>query len=126
MVIFCDPGHESYGLAPASIPVMNQISHLTFKLLCVCVYVCVLVSQLCLIVCDLMDCSPPDSSVPGILHARILDQVAIPSPGDLPNPGIEHASSILQVDSLLSEPQGKPQIRHCCCCYVTSVVSNSV
>ena len=99
MVIFCDPGHESYGLAPASIPVMNQISHLTFKLLCVCVYVCVLVSQLCLIVCDLMDCSPPDSSVAGILHARILDQVAIPFPGDLPNPGIEPGSPALQVDS---------------------------
>ena len=31
-----------------------------------------------------------------------------PSPGDLPNPGIEPRSSALQVDSLLSEPAGKP------------------
>ena len=53
--------------------------------------------------CDPMDCSPPGSSVPGILQARILDQVAIPFPGDLPNPGIEPASSELQADSLLSE-----------------------
>ena len=30
-----------------------------------------------------------------------------PSPGDLPNPGIEPRSSALQVDSLPAEPQGK-------------------
>ena len=32
-----------------------------------------------------------------------------PSPGDLPNPGIEHKSPALQEDSLPTEPQGKPQ-----------------
>ena len=31
-----------------------------------------------------------------------------PSPGDLPNPGIEPRSPALQVDSLPAEPQGKP------------------
>ena len=31
-----------------------------------------------------------------------------PSPGDLPNPGIEPRSPSLQVDSLPAEPQGKP------------------
>ena len=31
-----------------------------------------------------------------------------PSPGDLPNPGIEPMSPALQVDSLPSEPPGKP------------------
>ena len=30
-----------------------------------------------------------------------------PSPGDLPNPGIEPKSLALQADSLLSEPAGK-------------------
>ena len=30
-----------------------------------------------------------------------------PSPGDLPNPGIEPGSPALQVDSLPAEPQGK-------------------
>ena len=30
-----------------------------------------------------------------------------PSPGDLPNPGIEPESSVLQADSLLSESPGK-------------------
>ena len=33
----------------------------------------------------------------------------IPSPGDLPNPGIEPRSPALQVDSLPAEPQGKPK-----------------
>ena len=32
-----------------------------------------------------------------------------PSPGDLPNPGIEPRSPALQADSLRSEPQGKPK-----------------
>ena len=36
-----------------------------------------------------MDCSLPGSSVHGILQAGILEWVAFPSPGDLPNPGIE-------------------------------------
>ena len=31
-----------------------------------------------------------------------------PSPGDLPDPGIEPAPPALLVDSLLSEPPGKP------------------
>ena len=34
--------------------------------------------------------------------------LAFPSPGDLPNPGIEPVPPALQVDSLLSEPPGKP------------------
>ena len=42
--------------------------------------------------CDLMDCSQPGSSVHGILQARILGWVAISSPGDLPNPGVEPGS----------------------------------
>ena len=37
-----------------------------------------LVSQLCPIVCDLMDCSLPGFSVHGIFQARILEWVAIP------------------------------------------------
>ena len=32
-----------------------------------------------------------------------------PSPGDLPNPGIEPRSPTLQVDSLPSKPPGKPK-----------------
>ena len=35
--------------------------------------------QSCLTLCDSMDCSPPGSSVHGILQARILEWVAAPS-----------------------------------------------
>ena len=37
-----------------------------------------LVAQSCLTLRDPMDCSPPGSSVHGILEARILEWVAIP------------------------------------------------
>ena len=35
-----------------------------------------------------------------------------PSPGFLPDPGIESGSPALQADSLLSEPPGKPKPRN--------------
>ena len=35
--------------------------------------------QSCLALCNPMDCSPPSSSVHGILQARILERVAMPS-----------------------------------------------
>ena len=38
---------------------------------------CCLVAKSCLTLCSPMDCSPPGSSVPGILQARILEWVAI-------------------------------------------------
>ena len=49
-------------------------------------------------------CHPMDN-----LQARILEWVAFPSQGDLPNPGIEPRSPALQVDSLPAEPQGEPK-----------------
>ena len=84
-----------------------------------------------------MDCSPPGSFVHGISQARILEWVAIPfsrrwtvalqaplsmgfprqeywsglpfpSPGDLPDPGIEPKSPALQANSLPSEPPRRP------------------
>ena len=42
--------------------------------------------QLCLTLFNPMDCSPPGSSVQGILHARILEWVAMPSPGKSSRP----------------------------------------
>ena len=49
----------------------------------------VLVTQSCLILCNPMDCSPPGSSVHGILQARILEWVTMPSSRDLPDPEIK-------------------------------------
>ena len=39
---------------------------------------CVLVTQLCPTLCNPMECSPPGSSVHGILQARILEWIGIP------------------------------------------------
>ena len=61
----------------------------------------VLVSQLCLTLCNPMDCGPPGSSVHGTLQARILEWGEFPSPGDLPSSGIKPKSPTLQADSLL-------------------------
>ena len=46
----------------------------------------------CSTLCSPIDCRPADSSVHGILHAIILEWFAMPSPGNLPNPGIEPIS----------------------------------
>ena len=113
---------------------------ITLVLLC-------LFPQSCPTLCDPMDCSLLGSSVHGILQASILEWVAFPSPGHLPNPGsnpdlphcrrilyhlshqgsqeywsgwpipspgdlpeagIELQSPALQVDSLPAELPGKP------------------
>ena len=58
-----------------------------------------------------IDYSLPGSFVYGILQARILEWVAFPSPGDLPDPGIEPWSLASQADSLPSEPPEKPHAR---------------
>ena len=61
---------------------VNYVSCLPCDLLlleledCVCVCVC---AQLCLTLCDPMDCSTPGSSVHGISQARALESVAISS-----------------------------------------------
>ena len=50
-----------------------------------------------------MDHSLSGSCVHGILQARILEWVAVPSSRHLPDPGIEPGSPALQADALLSE-----------------------
>ena len=58
--------------------------------MCVCVCVCVCVyAQSCPTLCDPIDCRPPGSSVHGIFQARILEQVAISSSRDLPDPEVK-------------------------------------
>ena len=73
---------------------------------CVCAY-----PQSCPTLCNPLGCSPPGYLVHGIFQARILEWVAIPSPGDLPDPGVKPVSPVtpaLQVYCLPAEPQGKP------------------
>ena len=66
-----------------------------------------LVTKLCLTLCDPTDCSPPGSSVHGISQARILEWVPFPSPGDLPDPGIEPTYA-LAGGFFTTEPPRKP------------------
>ena len=73
-------------------------------------YVKVLVTQLCLTLCNPMNCRLLASSVHGILQVRILEWVAISSPGDLPDPGIEPASPALTDGFFIAEPPGKPSL----------------
>ena len=65
-------------------------------------------TQSCPTLCNPMDCSPPGSSVHGILQAKILEWVAIPFSRDLPDPGVKPGSPTLWADSLPNEPPGKP------------------
>ena len=48
--------------------------------------------QLCLTLCNPMDCSPPGSSVSGFSRQEYWSGLPCPLPGDLPNPGIKPAS----------------------------------
>ena len=68
----------------------------------------VLVSQLFPTLCNPIDCSPPGSSIHGILQARILEWVAIPFSRGSSNPGIKSGFPTLHTDSSLSEPLCKP------------------
>ena len=92
---------------------MSQAREIRYRYLhtdTMCVYVC-LVTQSYPTLCDLMDCSLPVSSVPGILQARILEQVTIPTHWDLSDPGIKLASLVspaLAGSFFIILPLGKP------------------
>ena len=64
-----------------------------------------------------MDYSPPGSSGHGILQTKILEWVAISSPEDLPDPGIEPMSPALAGSFFTTEPPGKS------CMYAKSIQS---
>ena len=60
-----------------------------------------LVTQLCLTLCDPMDCSLPSSSVLGIFQARIVELVLIPFYTGSSWPGIKPRSPAIQENSLV-------------------------
>ena len=69
----------------------------------------VLSAQSCPALCDPVGCSLPGSSVHGGSPGKNIGSgLPCSPPGNLPNPGIEPRSPALQVDSLPSEPPGKP------------------
>ena len=61
------------------------------------------------VVCSPVGYSPPGFSDYGVSPGKNhWSGLPCPPPGDLPNPGIEPRSPTLEVDSLPSEPPGKP------------------
>ena len=69
----------------------------------------VLVTQSCPVLCNLMDCSLPGSSVHGILQARMLEWVTIPFSRGSSQCRDGTQTPTLQADSLLSEPPLLPR-----------------
>ena len=86
--------------------------------------------QSCPTLCDPIDCSSPGSSVHGVLVSMGFSRqeywsgVPFPSPGDLPDPGIEPGSPALQLNSLLSEPLRKPMLYSSTLLFIHSVYSS--
>ena len=68
----------------------------------------VLVTQSCPALCDSVDCSPPGSSVHGILQARILEWVAISFSKRSFLPRDQTVSPALAGGLFTTVPPGKP------------------
>ena len=68
---------------------------------CVC-------AQLHLTLCDPMDCNLQAPLSMRFSRQGYWSGLPFPSPGDLPNPGIEPGSPALQADFSPTELQGKP------------------
>ena len=64
----------------------------------------------------------------GFSRQECWSGLPFPSPGDLPNPGIEPGSPALRADALPSEPPGKPRerLRHLSCSHWPSWVTRWV
>ena len=81
--------------------------HLTSRK-CVCVCVCVLVAQFVQLFVTPWTAAHQAPLSMEFSRQEYWREFPTPSPGDHPNPGIEPQSPELQVDSLPSEPPGKP------------------
>ena len=57
-----------------------------------------------------MDCNPPGSSVHGIPRQEYWSGLSFPSPGGLPNPGIQLEFPALVGGFFTSELPGKPAL----------------
>ena len=82
----------------------------------VCVHAKLL--QLWPVLCNLMGCSPPVSSFHGILQARIVEWVAMPSSRGSSDPGIEPPSLMspaLAGRVLNTSTTWEAPVCHCCC-----------
>ena len=88
----------------------NLESYVTNQIACLAILAAAAAKSLqsCLTLCDPIDGSPPGSPVPGILQARTLEWVAMPSSRGSSQPRDQTQISHIAVDSLPSESPGKP------------------
>ena len=96
-----------YGVAQSRTRLKRRSSSSSFIII-ICFLFIVLVAQLCLTLCNPLDCNLPDFSVLGIFQARILDLVAISFSRGSSWPRDQTQSSALKADSLPTELPGKP------------------
>ena len=95
-------------VCPPNLYRSSTVLHNSYLRIFPCMSEWVKVTQWCLTLCNHMDYRLPSSSVHGFSRQKHCSGLPFPSPGGLPNPGIEPRSPSLQADSLPSEPPGKP------------------
>ena len=100
----CLPGAASPILLPAGDGRVDKVCPCTIKYLN---FVCVSVTQSYLTLETPWTVAHQAPLSKGFSRQEYWRGLPFPSPGDLPNPGIEPTFPTLQVDSLLSEPPGK-------------------
>ena len=76
-------------------------------------HMCVLVGQSCSTLCNPMHCSPPGSSVHGILQQEYWSGLPFPSPEDPPDPGIKLGSSLHHRQALHHRATREACLWHC-------------
>ena len=118
-----DEGDETGGRLPWDLPIPNWRLHIILP--CACLWDKSL--QSCLTRCDPMDCSPPGSSVQGILQASILEWIARPTSMGSSRPRdwtCGFCGSYIAGRLFTAEPRGKPLLP--CSWYLTRVSVNRV
>ena len=86
------------------------------------------IAQPCLTLSDLMDCSPPGSSIHGIFQAKYWSGVPLPSPGDLLDPGIKPMSlmspALARGFFTTSDPWSPPNFYRCGFIFIYTLFEN--
>ena len=108
------PSHcQNYALKFMNQDTQNsKEKHIHFKHSChiwdkQCRRLCCLVAKSRGTLCNSMDCGPPGSSVHGFSRQEYWSGLPFPSPGDLPDPGIEPSAPALEDGFFTTEPPGK-------------------
>ena len=76
----------------------------------ICIYTHIVVVTPCPTLCDPMTVARQAPLSMGFPRQEYWSGLSFPSLGDVPDPGIELGSPVLQADSLPSEPSGKPTL----------------